>query len=265
VALKFRAPARRDRAARLLEDSKEHSMSSIFAQRTGRSLIALAVVVALGTTLARADLVQVRAAPSGAPLTYYLPATEAQLSGAYDGGAFGPLHTGTFNLEEDRGSGWTPLLTYCSEADVGIGFDTNPPDTVGLTYNEIAVTADPDYTAQEQAVIDVLWANAFTMSTSNFTDAAAFQALIWELGQDNNFDLLSGNFQLDTSDAFTATVASQVNTWYGLIQNHTWTASHPLELLDHADSQDLFHVVPEPASLVLALGGLAVAARRGSA
>ncbi|MDJ0633337.1 MAG: SdrD B-like domain-containing protein, partial [Xenococcaceae cyanobacterium MO_188.B29] len=116
--------------------------------------------------------------------------------------------------------------------------DNPDPNSIPADYGII--------TQAELDIISTVWANVENTIVTNANDAAALQLLIWELQNDQTFDLTSGNFILDatgssnsTVNANTSAAITTVNSWYTNATNGTWTGSVPLALLTVEDQQDI--------------------------
>ena len=129
----------------------------------------------------------------------------------------------------------------------------NDPDDIPNFYgpgdNPEPNSIPADYGIITQAELDIIstvWANVENTILTNANDAAALQLLIWELQNDQTFDLTNGNFILDatgstssTVNANTSAAITTVNSWYTNATNGTWTGSVPLALLTVEDQQDI--------------------------
>jgi hypothetical protein len=226
-----------------------------------------------------AATVQVRDAlggenPYGGTPGYYYPWTSSggHLVGTATGGADGLLFSGTFQLEANYGAGWEPLLTYCAEPDQGNLLQTNPTDLTGLSFEFIKLDALSGITPDEAELIGKLWANALDLShtgadrVETTQRALAFQAIIWELRQDDTIDFFtnspSNHFRLATGNAFNDEVYAIASGWLTNIETNVWRNQVPLYALYSRTSQDFITTVPEPASGLLMLMGLLVLRRR---
>src|SRR5262249_22310476 len=140
-----------------------------------------------------------------------------------------------------------------------ISFGLNPADLVGTTY-ETATLTDAGFTADEATWLGILWANAYDLSLTSALFAAAFQAVIWELKQDDPVhSFTSGNFALNFNQASTLDVLPTAGAWLDNILNGTWTNSVSLIALTNPDSQDFIAPAPIPApgaaaTLLIGLG-----------
>lgn len=247
-----------------------------------RSTIVCALVGFGSVAGALSETIQVRDAPGGetsfgTPNGYFLEGTASggDPIGTPDNSDDIILYDGAFSLQiQHEGSDeWESLITYCIEPTQGIQFGTNPDDLVGLPYQTAALTDVDGITDQEAVWIEVLYANAFddtltgpdTYTTS--VKASAFQTIIWELKQDDTFQLTgfgppTNNFRLDTGWSFTADVVDLANQWFDNIQSGQWVERQPLVALTSDISQDLILPVPEPASGLMLVLGLGIACWR---
>lgn len=229
------------------------------------------IIAGLFAPAALAVPVQVRDAATGESENgvvpgFYLTGTGAQTRATNGLDEFyRNLSTGTLDLEYDLGlgAGWQAFLTYCLEINQDIGFGVHHNNTPsGIAYDLQPLNAFPGLTGIDQVALEILWSNAHATSLTSRVNAAAFQALAWELVIDGTVDLLSGGFKLDGNDAHAAAVLSQANAWYENIENGTWTTRTELMLLTHPNSQDLLIPIPEPATLSLLLVGAGAVLRR---
>lgn len=101
-------------------------------------------------------------------------------------------------------------------------------------------------TQAELNLISTVWYNKQSTLKTNVNDAAAMQALIWELQNDQIFDLSSGNFYLDPNAGTNSTTLTNTNntkttveTWVNNFNTGTWTGSLPLAILTVEDTQDI--------------------------
>lgn len=225
---------------------------------------AIIVVTALSLFAGASQAVTVDVRDSAATPDFYVPGTSSSsLRATTNGGSYTNITTGTFDLEADYGGGFQSLVTYCLEANQGITFGQNPPDTVGKPYELGSLTTYSAFTASEIDTLQTLWHYAFTDSQTSTRKAAAFQAIIWEMAIDNVLNFGSGNFKINTLNSFTNDVYNIASSWLTNISNSTWTEQTQLFVLTNSKSQDYLTTVPEPASLsLLALGALAILPRR---
>ncbi len=206
-------------------------------------------------------------APPGSPGLYIAP-TGARLHAAT---AIAPVlkdfAVGTFGFEKRvSGSGdpWESFMTYCFEPDQAIEFAANPLNTTGVTYKQAALTAQSGITAGEASALEILWHNAFAESKTTEVKAAAFQAIVWELGSsDAAYNLASGDFLLGfgQGDMFEEMVKAQADAWFAKIGTD-WTVGTGLDVLIRSSSQNLLiprgspPVIPLPTAAGLASLGL---------
>ena len=223
-----------------------------------RIVIPIAIAVLLIATSALADPIEVQIRDSAASDGYYVPGTGSRkMKATADGGDFGSIWTGTFELEADYGDGWIPTYTYCTEPTQYIKFGTQPDDTVGLTYHVTPLNEYAPVTNGEADFLGILWANAFDASITSNKNAAAFQAIVWETTVDNDFNFAGGDFKLNQADGFTADVVDIADAWMTNILDQTWTESVLLTALTNPRSQDFLTTeIPEPSSVVLTAAGV---------
>ncbi len=215
--------------------------------------------------------------PYGGSPGYYVTGTSSggHSIGTVIGGSDVKLFGGMFDLEADYldGNGWTPLRTYCIQPDMSNHIQTQPPDTIGLTFEIVPLDSLDGITSSEEDFLETLWANAFDMSAMGATtvektkNAHAFQVIVWELRQDDTIDFTgpagpTNRFRLDTSDPFTAEVVATATQWVDNITGGVWTQRVPLYGLYNEFSQDIVTTVPEPSSALLLLVGLALLRKR---
>jgi hypothetical protein len=206
--------------------------------------------------------------PLGSPGGYYLEGTGALSHASLNGEAV-HIGTGVFDFELSFGDDiWTPLLTFCTEPDVDVGFDEAPANPDGFLYGAVPLSSG-SFTASEAVIVEKLWANAFNTALLGRIEAGAFQAIIWELAEDDSIDLSSGNYSINELFGQDAAVADLARSWLENIDNNTWTSRESLRELINPFSQNLLipmgHL-PSPGSItLLSLGSvLAVRRRRGS-
>lgn len=241
----------------------------MFSSRLLFCAAALAAMCCVSSA-AHADYVQICDAANGEdqfgdPNGYFVFGSGSVIHGTADGGAFASMGVGTFSLMINTGSGFTPFLTYCIEPLQGLAFGTNPGDTIGATYYVDSLT-NAGFTAQEADWIEILWSNAFDLSLQSATNAAAFQAVLWELRQDDpEHHFTDGNFALDFNQAYTLDVILVARGWLDNILDGIWTSHVDLMALTNDDSQNFIAPVsslPAPGVLVALLPGLALGASR---
>ena len=200
----------------------------------------------------------------GSPDGFYLEGTGA-LSNARLGGSSVHLATGVFDFEISFGDDiWTELLTFCTEPGEDIGFDEAPANQDGFLYQAIPLTSG-SFTPAEAIILETLWSNAYDTALLGKVQAGAFQAIIWELTEDDSIDLSSGNYSTNELFAHDAAVSDLARTWLDNIENNIWTTRESLLELDSPSSQNLLipmgHL-PTPASISLFMLSAAVCLRR---
>lgn len=227
---------------------------------------ALAFLLGALPVAAHAGMVQVRDAvggetASGEPGGFYVNGTGASIRGTFDGTSSSTLFTGAFDFEADFGAGFVPLVSYCLEPGTPIEFGVNPPDETGLSY-QLDSLESIGVQGSEKEFLEILWANALPLSLTGQAEAAAFQALVWEITEDDTIDLNADNLDLTLSHGLTSTAFAIANNWIGNIVNEEWTQRTPLFALTHATSQNLLTEVPAPGVIGLAIAGAPFALRR---
>lgn len=231
--------------------------------------IATAVAaLALTTGAAPAQQVQVRdrvggETASGSPGGFYKVGTGGSARGTFEDGPNQTLLTGTFDFEANYfdGEGFVPFLGFCFEPEDAITFDTNPPDDEGLTFS-IATPVEAGLLPDEALKLEILWANAFSEAMQSPGGSAAFQAFVWELTEDDAFDLRSGNLQLSSTHGLSNTALQLAEQWNQNIVDGVWTKRLPLQVFTSPQSQDIITVIPAPATAAVAFAGAACLIRR---
>ncbi len=212
-------------------------------QRTSAVIAAVACAGA-----AEGQAVQVRDGPGGMssygePSGYYVSGLASRVVVSIGGGPLGEQPIGALGAELDTAFGFAPLPTYCLEPSAELLYGLHEEDPVGVTYfvGDIETLAGLD--ALDRFRIEVLWANVFELSLTGPVESGAFQLILWELAEDNAFDLAAGAFRVDTEDPTTAEIAALAEAWWELIVcregDDCWTDSTPLDALFSPSSQDL--------------------------
>jgi hypothetical protein len=143
--------------------------------------------------------------------------------------------TGTFTPVNATASGPYYNSSYNDSSDISDFFGVDPNAS---NYGIV--------TQAELNLISTVWYNKQSTLKTNVNDAAAMQALIWELQNDQIFDLSSGNFYLDPNAGTDSTTLTNTNntkttieTWVNNFNTGTWTGSLPLAILTVEDDQDI--------------------------
>jgi len=219
-----------------------------------------ALMILLTTvTATAAPLVQVRDAPggyypNGQGNGFYLKDTPAVTRVSINASPSFIEYTGAFDFEIDLfdGSGFAPLVTYCIQPDQGIAFGKHPHDLVGATYEIRDLASGGSALAMNADRLQRLWANALDASLQDAVHASAFQFLLWEFVQDEEVDLLAGQFMVDPDDPHSAEALIIAQQWLDLLESETWVEREKNLVLLHSEtSQNLLFVVPGPSILVL--------------
>ncbi|HAI13273.1 MAG TPA: hypothetical protein DCM28_16315 [Phycisphaerales bacterium] len=202
--------------------------------------------------------------------SYYVDGTkstdlrvEKRSSGYYN------ITTGALNLDirnksnpGSASSSWYNFQAYCIEKTQSIKFGHNPSDTYGYGYDVVDLSGYNGISNSEVSFLGKLWANAFDISKTGAVQAAAFQALVWEMVYDSSNDLDDDNFDLYRNNTFTKDVYELAKDWTKNITDGIWTDSVELFVLKSDCSQDFITTVPEPSSMALALiGGMMLLGR----
>jgi preprotein translocase subunit SecB len=142
---------------------------------------------------------------------------------------------GTFTPVNATASGPYYNSSYNDSSDISNFFGVDPNAS---NYGIV--------TQAELNLISTVWYNKQSTLKTNVNDAAAMQALIWELQNDQIFDLSSGNFYLDPNAGTNSTTLTNTNntkttveTWVNNFNTGTWTGSLPLAILTVEDNQDI--------------------------
>lgn len=203
---------------------------------------------------------------------YYVNGTSStslHVENNYSSGYYN-ITTGTLNLDirekSNPGSNpasWVNFQAYCIEKSQPIKFGYNPTDTYGWGYDVVNLSSySSSVTSSEVSFLGKLWANAFDLSKTGDVEAAAFQALVWEVVYDNTMDLDDDNFDLYRNNSFTQDAYELAKDWIKNINDGLWTSTVDLYVLKSDCSQDFITTVPEPSSMALALvGGLMLLGR----
>lgn len=200
----------------------------------------------------------------GSPGGYYLVGTGGSPRGTVDGSGT-TMATGVFDLEiRQQGGEWMDFFAFCTEPDLDLGFPEYPAGQDGFLFEAIPLTSG-GFSAADEDVIEVLWANAFDLAMSGDVAAGAFQAIVWELVQDDTIDFSDGLFTLNEAFSFTGDVADLAREWLDNIDQSIWTERINLNVLTSPFSQDLIIPVgdlPAPGTMALAAVALGVVSRR---
>ena len=194
--------------------------------------------------------------------------TDLHVENNYTSGYYN-ITTGTLNLDirnksnpGSHSSSWYNFQAYCIEKTQSIKFNTNLPDTYGYGYDVVDLAGYNGISSSEVTFLGKLWANAFDISKTGAVEAAAFQALIWEMAYDNSNDLDDDKFDLYRNNDFTQDVYELAKDWTKNITKGIWTDTVDLYVLKSDCSQDFITTVPEPSSMALALlGGMMLLGR----
>lgn len=146
-----------------------------------------------------------------------------------------PAVAGTFTPANAASAAPYFNSSYQDSADIPnfFGVDPNADDYGIITQDELDI-------------ISIVWANVENTILGNANNAQVLQIIIWELQNDQTFDLTSGNFILDANAGATSTIKTDTqnvintaNTWVNNAETGTWTGSLNLAILTLEDEQDL--------------------------
>jgi len=205
--------------------------------------LALLLSAFCATESVAGDALVRRAAP-GALLTWTIKSTTV----SYPNQSTSSIATGTFALDisTNGGASYELFLTYCTQ----VGHPTPPVAALNYAFRPLSDA----FTSSESDVLRIVWKNAFATSTTGPWEAAAFQAIVWELASDDTFDLSVSNGQLFHLGENEAAIRDLANAWYSNAIDGTWTSKADLVLLKNtdippgspagSDYQDLLFEVP---------------------
>lgn len=161
----------------------------------------------------------------------------------------GSIGTGPFNFTIDGDA----LLTFCLEIDQTMSVSKNSGRTYTATNDYASFGLTNSEVLLMESLLEQHYNTAVTSLSSNPTttdkkEAAAMQALLWELTTDDTFNLTSGDFELKSgSNSFTNDVLSLATSWYNTLSS-TGFSSNLLHInfFTSANSQDIFQLVTLP-------------------
>lgn len=226
-----------------------------------KTIVLTCLLFTVMSSYAHAETVQLRDSANSSGV--YLSGTYVrELRYKINNGSTHTIGTGTFEFEVQTAgsSDWDTTYAYCLNYNQGIPVNTNPGDTVGITSNLIGISDYSALTTADADFLGTLWYNAFDLSTQSTVAAAAFQALVWEVMNDDSYSLDGGVFETYYHNSqFTADAEELAESWMDNIESDLWSGSSDLSVLVNRHGQDYLasstSVVPEPSSMALALVG----------
>ncbi len=167
---------------------------------------------------------------------------------------------GLYQTSVIRGDGSSvSVYDFCTELFVGL--DTEASYSVTSGFGSLDTT--------KQANLSTFLSNALPsfIASPNDISAAAMQIGIWEIIEDSNLTLGSGDLSVDSSFAGDATSAvGLAETWLTSVRTNAWTDQGGLAFYyadgDSQQSRLWVEVVPEPSTALLGLLGFGLLARR---
>ncbi len=195
----------------------------------------------------------------GTPPTVYVNAIDGRTDGRYVSNAsfFEAFNVDVTGYGNDFTGFCIEFAEFVNPGDYTPVNATGPGPYYNSSYNDSADISnffgvDPNavnygiITQAELNLISTVWSNKSSTLKTNVDDATAMQALIWELQNDQTFDLNSGNFYLDPNAGTNSTIIAKTNsikttveTWVNNFNTGTWTGSLPLAILTYEDNQDI--------------------------
>lgn len=169
----------------------------------------------------------------------------------------------------------TVLFNWTRQDSPGPGIDATIPGTFNTYCVDLAqhVHANTNYTftvrtplehgftPTQEVMLRRLFADRFPLVNSANT-SAAFQIAVWEIIHDDDFNLASGSFKVNSTGAPVTTATA----WLDAIASPTYVTDNwlpELAVLHSATAQDQITVIPAPATAALAgIGLIGLAARR---
>lgn len=163
----------------------------------------------------------------------------------------GPMTAGIYKLSVDG----VPMDSFCIDPAQDAPSLPEPYTVVYLQDGPDSVVGPMG--SQKADVVRKLWAMAYSPSMTK-DQAAALQIAIWDTVIDMDYNVLAGNFQIDTYDYGAQTLLALVQGYSGPLAD--------LSVLSSPEYQDYvvdsIPVVPAPGALGLCIIGLAGIARR---
>jgi hypothetical protein len=181
-------------------------------------------------------------------------------------------NAGVFEFQLDAGNGFFDFLTFCLEPGIPLPGDITTMQGAEYELKELEDFVNPisnsGLTADEICDLELLWFNAFELTTTGDDDytaqdyAAAFQLFVWEVASDDvPFNLQFGDVGVFATGGIESRIVNIGNTWRANIDDGIWTEKTELQFLFSEDGQDLLFPTPGAATL-LAFAGIGAGTRR---